>query len=80
MARVLGVPAVHPSHVGEIVMQTPMMPGVPWPTIMLGETMITDETGTILERLAYEDGEGWVAPTCAGASRSRSTRCRNASG
>ena len=81
MARVLGVPAVHPSHVGDVVMETPMMPGVPWPTIMLGETLITDEAGTILDRLAYEDGEGWVCRRRAlGRARSRSTRCRSASG
>ena len=61
MARVLGVPAVHPSHVGDVVMQTPMMPAVAWPTVLLGETQITDENGTILERMAYEDGEGYVA-------------------
>ncbi len=61
MARVLGVPVVHPSHVGDVVMQTPMMPGVAWPTILLGETQIADGAGTILGRLAYEDGEGYIA-------------------
>ncbi len=61
MARVLGVPAVHPSHVGDVVMETPMLPGVPWPTILVGETQITDGTGAILDRLAYEDGEGYIA-------------------
>jgi hypothetical protein len=60
LARVLGVPAVHPSHVGDVVMQTPLMPGVPWPTIMLGETIITDAEGAIVDRLAYSDGEGWI--------------------
>ena len=36
------------------------MPGVPWPTIMLGETIITDAEGAIVDRLAYADGEGWI--------------------
>ncbi len=65
MARVVGAPAVHPSHVGDVVMQTPMAPRVPWPTIMVGETIITDERGAILQRLAYEDGEGYVAADVA---------------
>lgn len=61
MARLVGAPAVHPSHVGEITMRTPMMNGIAWPTIMLGETQITDAQGRSLGRLAYEDGEGWIA-------------------
>ncbi|HEX4110676.1 MAG TPA: carbon-nitrogen hydrolase family protein [Solirubrobacteraceae bacterium] len=61
MARVLGVPCVHPSHVGEITMRTPLMPGVRWPTIMVGQTQICDRRGTILEHLGYEDAEGYVA-------------------
>lgn len=65
MARVVGAPAVHASHVGDVVMQTPFAPRIPWPTILLGETQITDERGTILERLAYEDGEGYVAADVA---------------
>lgn len=60
MARVLGVPAVHPSHVGDITMKTPMAGWIDWPTIMVGETIIADADGTILERLAYADGEGYV--------------------
>ena len=31
-----GVPAVHPSHVGPFVMETPMVPGLSWPSRMLG--------------------------------------------
>ena len=61
LARVLGVPAIHPSHVGDVVMQTPFAPRIPWPTILVGETQITDERGAILARLTYEDGEGYVA-------------------
>lgn len=61
MARVLGVPCVHPSHVGATTFQTPLAPYVPWPTIMVGETQITDAQGRILERLSYADGEGYLA-------------------
>ena len=61
MARILGVPAVHPSHVGDVVMATPLLPGVDWPTICVGETRICDADGVTLGRLAYEDGEGWIA-------------------
>lgn len=60
MARVVGVPVVQPSHVGDIVMETPLMPGVGWPTILLGETHITDAAGTTLGHMAYEDGEGYI--------------------
>jgi predicted amidohydrolase len=61
MARVVGVPCVHPSHVGDIRMATPFAPGVPWPTILLGETQIVDAAGTSLAHLSYADGEGYVA-------------------
>ncbi|WP_241004253.1 carbon-nitrogen hydrolase family protein [Conexibacter sp. SYSU D00693] len=60
MARVLGVPCVHPSHVGEVTMRTPFAPGVPWPTEMLGETQVCDASGQTLGRLSFADGEGWV--------------------
>jgi predicted amidohydrolase len=61
MARVLGVPCVHPSHVGDVTMDTILAPGLRWPTILIGETQICDARGAILEHLAYEDGEGYVA-------------------
>ena len=60
MARMLGVPAVHPSHVGPFTMETPLVPGLAWPSRMLGETTICDADGVVLERLGYEDGEGYV--------------------
>ncbi len=65
LARVVGAPAVHASHVGDVVMQTPLAPRIPWPTILVGETQITDERGAILERLTYDDGEGYVAADVA---------------
>ncbi|KZS65290.1 carbon-nitrogen hydrolase family protein [Mycobacterium pseudokansasii] len=60
MARMLGVPAVHPSHVGPFTMETPLIPGLRYPSRMLGETTICDADGVILQRLSYEDGEGYV--------------------
>jgi hypothetical protein len=36
------------------------MPGVKWPSRMLGETTICDADGVILQRMSYEDGEGYV--------------------
>jgi predicted amidohydrolase len=61
MARLLGVPAVHPSHVGDFVMETPLVPGLRWPSLCVGETQICDADGVTLARLSYEDGEGYVA-------------------
>lgn len=61
MAKVVGAPCVHPSHVGDITMSTPFAPGVPWPTIMLGETHIVDGAGTTLAHMEYADGEGYIA-------------------
>jgi predicted amidohydrolase len=60
MARLLGVPAVHPSHVGDLTMETMLLPGVRWPTICVGETAICDADGRVLERMSYEDGEGYI--------------------
>lgn len=65
MARVVGAPAVHASHVGDVVMETPYAPWLAWPTIMVGETVIADADGAILERLAYADGEGYVCADVA---------------
>jgi len=61
VARLTGVPIVHASHVGPVVGETPLVPGLRWPTVMIGETQICDRDGTILARLSLEDGEGHVA-------------------
>jgi hypothetical protein len=55
------VPVAHASHVGAIEGETPLGPGIPWKTQMLGESQICDRDGTILARLTLEDGEGHVA-------------------
>lgn len=60
MARHLGAPVVHASHVGDIGFETPLGPGIPWHTSMIGETQIVERDGTILGRLTYEDGEGHI--------------------
>ncbi|WP_320669391.1 carbon-nitrogen hydrolase family protein [Patulibacter defluvii] len=60
LARMLGVPVVHPSHVGDFTMATPLVPGLPWSSSCVGETQICDADGRPLARLSYEDGEGWV--------------------
>jgi predicted amidohydrolase len=58
VARLTGVPVAHASHVGAIAGETPLAPGVPWRTEMLGESQVCDRDGTILARLTLEDGEG----------------------
>ncbi len=60
LARAVGAPAVLAWHVGEITSRTPMLPGLKWPTMMTGETQIVERDGTILQRLSYEDGEGYI--------------------
>jgi predicted amidohydrolase len=61
MARLIGAPVVMPSHVGPIDFETPLAPGVPWRTVMVGETQIVERDGTVLARLTAEDGEGHVS-------------------
>ena len=61
LARAVGAPAAIAWHVGPIQGGTPAMPGIPWTTIMTGETQIAERDGTILARMTYEDGEGSVA-------------------
>ena len=61
VARLVGAPVAYASHVGPIVSDTPLAPGVPWKTTMIGETQICDRDGTMLARLGPEDGEGHAA-------------------
>ncbi|QUR67810.1 carbon-nitrogen hydrolase family protein [Mycobacterium spongiae] len=61
VARLIGAPVAIASHVGDIAFETPLGPGIPWNTVMVGETQICERDGTMLARLAYEDGEGHVA-------------------
>ena len=61
VARLTGVPVAHASHVGPVTGETPLGPGIPWRTQMIGESQVCDRDGTILARLTLEDGEGHVA-------------------
>jgi predicted amidohydrolase len=61
VARLTGVPVAHASHVGPVTGETPLMPGVAWSTVMIGESQICDRDGSILARLTLEQGEGHVA-------------------
>ena len=60
-ARLVGAPTAFAWHVGPVHSGTPAMPGIPWNTIMTGETQIAERDGTILARMTYEDGEGSIA-------------------
>lgn len=61
VARLVGVPVAQAAHVGPIVGETPFLPGLSWPTTMIGESQICDRDGTILARLTEADGEGHVS-------------------
>lgn len=65
VARLCGVPVAHAAHVGPVCGETPLGPGIPWRTQMLGESQICERDGTILARLTLEDGEGHVAADVA---------------
>jgi predicted amidohydrolase len=61
VARLVGAPVAHAAHVGPVLSRTPLAPGLPWPTTMIGESQICDRDGTVLARLSEEDGEGHVS-------------------
>ncbi|MCB0869893.1 MAG: carbon-nitrogen hydrolase family protein [Solirubrobacterales bacterium] len=60
VARMTGAPVAIASHVGPITGETPLVPGLSWPTTMIGESQICDRDGTVLARLSEEDGEGHI--------------------
>ena len=61
LARLLGVPVVHASHTGPFEgFDSPELPDVPYKSIYLGETMITDASGILLARMGPEDGPGVI--------------------
>lgn len=61
VARLVGAPVAYAAHVGPITGETPLGPGIPWGTEMIGDSQICDRDGTVLARLALEDGEGHVS-------------------
>jgi predicted amidohydrolase len=58
MARMLGVPVIHAAHAQDLECRMPLLPGLPYRSYYLGETMIVDAGGEVLARLAREEGEG----------------------
>ena len=58
MARMLGVPVVHAAHAQDFECRMPLLPGLPYRSYYLGETMIVDALGEVLARLSREEGEG----------------------
>lgn len=77
MAKLLGVPVIHASHAGDIECDTPMMPGLPWKSYMMGETQIVDAEGKILACMAHEDGEGVITAEIEIGSRPPSEKIPN---
>lgn len=65
LARMVGAPCAVAQHVGPVRSRTPLAPGLPWNTVMVGGSQIVERDGTILARLNYEDGEGYVAAEVA---------------
>ncbi len=61
MAQMLGVPVVHGSHAGEFEgFFSPELADVAYHSSFLGETMIVDSEGHVLNRLSKSEGEGVV--------------------
>jgi hypothetical protein len=63
LARAVGAPAAMAFHVGPIDGKMPGAAGLPYPTIMTGESQIVSPDGRVLARMTYADGEGSVAAT-----------------
>lgn len=60
MARMLGVPVIHAAHAQDFEARMPLLPGFPYRSFYLGETMIVDGTGRVLARMSREEGEGII--------------------
>ncbi|MEN8710630.1 MAG: carbon-nitrogen hydrolase family protein [Arenicellales bacterium] len=61
VARMLGVPVIHASHVGNFEgFFSPELPDVPYHSSYLGETMIVDADGTVIARIFDNRAEGVV--------------------
>lgn len=58
MARMLGVPVVNAAHASEFECRMPLLPGLPYRSHFLGETMVVDAMGNVLARLSRAEGEG----------------------
>ncbi len=58
LARMLGVPVIHAAHARDFECRMPLLPGIPYRSCYLGDTMIVDGRGNVLDRLSREEGEG----------------------
>jgi predicted amidohydrolase len=65
MARMVGAPCAIAQHVGPVVSDTPLLPGVSWSTICAGDSMIVDAHGAILARRSAAEGEGVICADVA---------------
>lgn len=65
MARAVGAPVAIAQHVGDYRSASPLMPGIPYNTLGVGESQIVERDGRILARMTYDDGEGHVAAEIA---------------
>jgi predicted amidohydrolase len=65
MARAIGAPVAIAQHVGDYRSASPLMPGIPYDTLAVGESQVVERDGTVLARLTYADGEGHVAAEIA---------------
>lgn len=60
IARMVGAPVIHASHAGDFEGCTPGNEGKPYRSRFLGETQIVNGAGTVLARMTYDDGEGFI--------------------
>lgn len=60
MARTVGAPAAVAHHMGSVTGRTPLVPGLPWPARLAGESVIVERDGRVVARLGTDD-EGHVA-------------------
>jgi predicted amidohydrolase len=61
MARMVGAPCAIAQHVGKVSSRTPLLPGLPYRTLMVGDSTIVERDGRVVSRLALEEGEGHIA-------------------
>jgi predicted amidohydrolase len=61
LAKMLGVPVIHGSQAGDFAgFFSPELPDIPYKSSYLGEAMIVNADGTVLERLPHNSGEGVI--------------------
>jgi len=60
LARMVGAPVIHASHAGDFEGCTPGNEDKPYRSRFLGETQIVNGAGTVLARMTYDEGEGFV--------------------